>query len=129
MTNWMTTVCRIGVFVICAQTLIHCRPNGSYEKYLKMLLSAMILIQLVLPISRILTGTGEESLEERMKWFQEQLQVIGTSVTEQDETVPKEATSAEIGQENQDIEGVEVDKIDRVKIEPVVLGEEENEKD
>lgn len=129
MTNWMTTVCRIGVFVICAQTLIHCRPNGSYEKYLKMLLSAMILIRLVLPISRILTGTGEESLEERMKWFQEQLQVIGTSVTEQDETVPKEATSAEIGQENQDIEGVEVDKIDRVKIEPVVLGEEENEKD
>ncbi len=129
MTNWMTAVCRIGVFVICAQTLIHCRPNGSYEKYLKMLLSAMILIQLVLPIGHILTGTGEESLEERIKWFQEQLQVIGTSVTEQDEAVPKEAASAETRQGNQDIEGVEVDKIDRVKIEPVVLGEEENEKD
>ena len=129
MTNWMTAVCRIGVFVICAQTLIHCRPNGSYEKYLKMLLSAMILIQLVLPIGRILTGTGEESLEERMKWFQEQLQVIGTSAAEQDEAVPEKVAPAETGQGNQDIEGVEVDKIDRVKIEPVVLGEEENEKD
>ncbi|MBR1702470.1 MAG: hypothetical protein IJ716_11010 [Lachnospiraceae bacterium] len=129
MTNWMTAVCRIGVFMICAQTLIHCRPNGSYEKYLKMLLSAMILIQLVLPINRILTGTGEESLEERMKWFQEQLQVIETSVTEQDETVPEEAASAGTGQGNQNIEEVDVDKIDRVKIKPVMLGEEEDEKD
>lgn len=67
-------ICKIGIFIICAQVLIHFRPNGSYEKYLKMLMSAMILLQMFLPISNLFTGDGEKSLAARVAWFQSQME-------------------------------------------------------
>ena len=42
-------VCRLGIFMVCARLLIHFRAQESYEKYLKLLVSVMILIQLFLP--------------------------------------------------------------------------------
>ncbi|MCM1113201.1 MAG: stage III sporulation protein AF [Muribaculum sp.] len=63
-------ICKIGIFVVCAQVLVHFRPNGSYEKYLKMLVSAMILLQMFLPLSNLFTGDGEKSLAARVAWFQ-----------------------------------------------------------
>ncbi len=67
------TVCRTGIFVICAQVLVHFRPNASYEKYMKMLVSVMILLQLFLPVSNLFTGEGERSLAARVAWFEQQL--------------------------------------------------------
>ncbi|MDE7269807.1 MAG: stage III sporulation protein AF [Acetatifactor sp.] len=69
----MNTICRTGIFIICAQVLVHLRPKGFYEKYLKMLMSAMILMQLFLPVSTFFTGEGEKSLAARVAWFEEQL--------------------------------------------------------
>ena len=69
------TVCRTGIFVICAQVLVHFRPNASYEKYMKMLVSAIILLQLFLPVSSLFTGEGEQSLAERVAQFEEQLEL------------------------------------------------------
>ncbi|MCM1064094.1 MAG: hypothetical protein NC420_06370 [Eubacterium sp.] len=61
MDNLFRSICRIGVFMICAQAVIHFRPQETYEKYLKLLVSAMVLIQLFLPVSRLLFhGDGEE---------------------------------------------------------------------
>ncbi|MBR1855139.1 MAG: stage III sporulation protein AF [Lachnospiraceae bacterium] len=74
MSGWLDAVCRAGVFILCAQVLVHCRPNSSYEKYLKMLVSAMILMQLFLPISRLLSDTGEVDIQEDMDWFRMQMQ-------------------------------------------------------
>lgn len=71
----MQTVCRTGIFVICAQVLIHFRPDASYEKYMKMLVSAIILIQLFLPVSNLFAGEKEQSLAERAAWFEEQMEL------------------------------------------------------
>ena len=71
----MTTICRTGIFVICAQVLVHFRPNASYEKYMKMLVSAMILMQLFLPVSSFFTKDGEQSMENRVEWFEKQLEI------------------------------------------------------
>ncbi|MDE6926541.1 MAG: hypothetical protein K2P59_15025, partial [Acetatifactor sp.] len=61
MNSLFQTICRIGIFMICAQTVIHFRPQESYEKYLKLLVSAMVLIQMFLPVSRLLFhGDGGE---------------------------------------------------------------------
>ena len=112
MYGWRKAICETGVFIICAQALIHCRPNGSYEKYLKMLVSAMILMQLVLPLNRFLTGNSAETLEERIRWFQEQLQEVEQQMPEMDEreySVPKGS----------------IDKVDKIEIAPVVWGEKE----
>ncbi len=69
----MENIGRIGIFIICAQVLIHLRPNASYEKYFKMLVSAMILIQLLMPICGLL-GMGEaQDLMQRVEWFEGEL--------------------------------------------------------
>lgn len=69
----MEAICKTGIFIICAQVLIHFRPKASYDKYLKMLVSAMILIQLFMPVSELFTGDGEQTLAERIGWFEEEL--------------------------------------------------------
>lgn len=67
-------ICQVGIFMICAQAIIHFRPDGSYEKYLKMLVSAMILIQIFLPIAELFAGDSQISLGERMQQFQVQME-------------------------------------------------------
>ena len=71
---WTEGLCHTAVFIICAQVLVHFRPNGSYEKYMKMLVSAMILIQLIGPVSVIFTGDGDKSLKARAEWFEGELE-------------------------------------------------------
>lgn len=66
-------IIQVGIFMICAQVLIHFRPNGSYEKYMKMLVSVMILVQVFGPLISLITG-GKESVEERVSWFEAQIQ-------------------------------------------------------
>ncbi len=68
------TICRIGIFMICAQAIIHFRPRETYEKYLKLLVSAMILIQLFLPIGSFLLGGGMEQTLQRLEQLRTQLE-------------------------------------------------------
>ena len=73
MEAFMKSIVQVGIFMICAQVLIHFRPNGSYEKYMKMLVSIMILIQVAFPIAGLLTG-GKSNLEDRAAWFETRIQ-------------------------------------------------------
>jgi len=72
--DFFNAICRVGIFMICAQAIIHFKPNKAYEKYIKLLVSAMILIQVILPIAEFFSTEGQESLEERGKWFEQQIQ-------------------------------------------------------
>lgn len=60
---------QMGAFMICAQALIHFKPKGSYEKYMKLLVSAMILVQLLSPVAALLSGIDGQSLEERISFY------------------------------------------------------------
>ncbi|MBQ8591337.1 MAG: stage III sporulation protein AF [Lachnospiraceae bacterium] len=42
---------KIAVFMIIAQTILHFRPNKSYEKYLKMLIGIMVLAIFIVPVT------------------------------------------------------------------------------
>jgi hypothetical protein len=68
------TICKIGIFIICAQTIINFRPKGSYEKYLKLLMGVMILIQLISPIATFF-GNDTSDFEARLTEFDERLQM------------------------------------------------------
>ena len=70
----MKAIVQMGIFMICAQVLVHFRPNGAYEKYLKLLVSAMVLIQIMAPVVNLVSGQ-ENCLEERIGWFEERLQM------------------------------------------------------
>lgn len=65
----LDSIRQMGVFMICAQALIHFKPKGSYEKYMKLLVSAMILVQLLSPVATLLSGSGGQSLEERIAFY------------------------------------------------------------
>lgn len=67
--QFLNGIRNMGIFLLCAQTLVQLRPKGSYEKYLKLLVNAMLLVQLLNPIARIL-GIGEQgSFQERISRY------------------------------------------------------------
>lgn len=68
-------ICQIGIFMICTQAMMHFSPNGSYKKYIKMLVSVMILVQVFRPISGLLSSGSQFSFEDRVAWFEEQVEV------------------------------------------------------
>lgn len=72
--GFVKTICQMGTFMICAQAIIHFRPKATYEKYLKMLVSAMILIQILLSIEGVFTNKGQQQLADRATWFAENLE-------------------------------------------------------
>ncbi|MCM1045791.1 MAG: stage III sporulation protein AF [Candidatus Gastranaerophilales bacterium] len=71
---FLRSICQIGIFMVCAQAIVHFRPDKSYEKYMKLLVSVMILVQIFQPIGSLLRGDGGEEFWERMQRFQRQLE-------------------------------------------------------
>lgn len=65
---------QIGVFMICAQAVVHFRPKEAYGKYLRLLLSVMVLIQIISPIYGLLAGGTGESLDENVRSFQQEME-------------------------------------------------------
>lgn len=65
---------QIGVFMICAQAVVHFRPKEAYGKYLRLLLSVMVLIQIISPIYGLLAGKAGESLDENVRSFQQEME-------------------------------------------------------
>ncbi|MCM1327207.1 MAG: stage III sporulation protein AF [Bacteroidales bacterium] len=69
---FLKSICQIGIFMVCAQTITHFRPNGSYEKYMKLLVSVMVLMQILQPVSSLFHLGGEKGQKEKFLQFQEQ---------------------------------------------------------
>lgn len=67
-------ICRTGIFMICAQAIVHFRPQESYEKYLKLLVSVMVLVQLFLPLGSFLAGVGGDDVRIQLENFRESLE-------------------------------------------------------
>ncbi len=67
-------ICKVGIFLICAQAIVHFRPREAYEKYLKLLVGIMILLQLFLPIGSFLLGSGMGRVADRLEAFRQGLE-------------------------------------------------------
>ncbi|MCI9142876.1 MAG: hypothetical protein HFH87_09685 [Lachnospiraceae bacterium] len=72
--SFFQAICRVGVFMICAQALMHFRAQETYEKYLKMLVSIMILIQLFIPVGAFFTGGSGEETAEALRQFRREME-------------------------------------------------------
>lgn len=70
---------QLAVFLICAQTLVHFRAKESYEKYMKLLVSMMLLILLVEPIMHLFKKQDNGTFLEQVQWYEQQLQEIVTA--------------------------------------------------
>lgn len=85
--SWLENIKSIGIFLICAQMLIHFRPGGAYVKYLRFLVSIMILVQLLEPFGNLfgLLEKGElqnqvGKMEKKMLQIQSESYGLGTNV-------------------------------------------------
>lgn len=82
-------ICRTGIFMICAQAIAHFRPNESYEKYFKLLVSIMILIQIFIPLGNFLVGFGSSEVSGQLSGLQASLEQVMEKAREQAERTDK----------------------------------------
>ena len=76
MEELLSKIGQMAIFMICARTLLHFRAKESYEKYLKLLVSLMLLVLLVEPLMDFF-GKGEEGeFLQRIQSYSYQLQDI-----------------------------------------------------
>ncbi len=65
---------RVAVFIICAQTLLHFRAKESYEKYIKLLISMMVLLLLLKPFFHGEYGMESDFLEQMIAKHEKELE-------------------------------------------------------
>lgn len=79
--DFLEIIRNVGIFIIFAQAVVHFRPKASYEKYLKVLVSIIVLVMLMIPCFQALGnvesffGSVKEyetffSGRERMVWME-----------------------------------------------------------
>ena len=148
--SFFGAICRTGIFMICAQAIIHFRPQEAYEKYLKLLVSIMVLIQLFLPLGSFLLGGDDQKAADALEQFKQEmersmreaeensaamdalleqmtLEEVRSRIEAQEEGAqaePEEGTDGETALGETDIE---MKTIEPITIEPVTLGEPEKD--
>lgn len=76
MEGLLSKIGQIAIFMICAKTLLHFRAKESYEKYLKLLVSLMLLVLLVEPLMEAFGKGKEGEFLQRIQLYNYQLQDI-----------------------------------------------------
>lgn len=55
--------------MICAQMILHFKPSESYGKYIRLLMSMMVLAQLVVPALSIFGKNGEDIFQGKIAFY------------------------------------------------------------
>ena len=76
MEELLSKIGQMAIFMICARTLLHFRAKESYEKYLKLLVSLMLLVLLVEPLMDVFGKGDEGEFLQRIQSYSYQLQDI-----------------------------------------------------
>ena len=69
----LQTIKQVGIFVICAQMILHFKPSESYGKYMRLLVSIMVLVQLLVPLMNIFLKSDVGSFSDRISYYEEML--------------------------------------------------------
>lgn len=81
--SFIQIIKRVGIFMVCAQMLLHFKPSESYGKYIRLLMSVMVLAQLIAPVMEIFGRRSETAFEEQILFYDE---VLHQSMAEADRT-------------------------------------------
>lgn len=68
--SWFEVIKQVGIFMICAQMLLHFKASENYGKYIRLLMSMMVLIQLAVPLSGLLQGRTGENLAQGLTRYE-----------------------------------------------------------
>ena len=111
MEGFLEKIGQIAIFMICAQTLMHFRAKESYEKYLKLLVSMMLLLLLAEPLLGLMGKGKQLTLLDRIEVYQRELQgIMGNQELDQEEitSILSHMTNEAVGQV-QLVDSVEVE--------------------
>lgn len=67
MSSFVESICKIGIFMIAAQAVIHFAPAAKYEKYMRLVVGIIVLMQFLVPINKITDGI-DGSWETEADW-------------------------------------------------------------
>ncbi len=76
MSSLVDLIRRIGIFMIAAQAVIHFAPDRKYEKYMRLIVSVMILLQFIKPVYELF-GKAETGWEEQLAGMERALAADG----------------------------------------------------
>lgn len=126
---------RIGIFIVCAQSILHFTAGKSYEKYVKLLIGIMVLGQFIVPVRALFIGSENAQIWETVERFQREMEtaLAGTEISYEDVQVD-EALSGEVKSRLKDTAlkyGYAIEKTDISKEPPkivLILSEAEKER-
>ena len=67
---------RMGIFLICAESILYFSPGNTYQKYIRILIGFMLLMQFMIPVKAILTGQERIAIESQVNEFRLQLENV-----------------------------------------------------
>lgn len=62
-----------GIFMVCAQMILHFKPAECYEKYIRLLIGIMVLAQLIAAAAAVFGKEGENFFSGRVDYYKELL--------------------------------------------------------
>ena len=71
---------RVTVFMLAGQVILHFLPSGGYEKYVKMVISIMILSQIAVPVLSLGGFDGKRVFEQAMAEYEAEMERIEAQV-------------------------------------------------
>ena len=75
---------KVTVFMLAGQLIVHFLPAGGYEKYVKMMISIMVLSQIVLPILSLGKFDAAGVYDSAMDKYEQEIEKIGMQVEADD---------------------------------------------
>ena len=76
MNGLLREIGQVAIFLICAQTLLHFRARDSYEKYIKLLISMMLLILMAEPFLDLISIKEGTGFADKIKEYEEELEAV-----------------------------------------------------
>lgn len=71
---------KVTVFMLAGQIIVQFLPSGGYEKYVKMMISIMVLSQIALPILSLGKFDAQQTFQTALQQYEEEMEQISRQV-------------------------------------------------
>lgn len=128
---------QVASFLICAGMLLHFRAKESYEKYIRLIVSMMVLLLLIQPLWGIMNGEKSDNLMWLIKSYEAKMDtsLLSLQPEEQEmEEILKSLAGQAVSQVQAESEGgyeenaadtqAGISSVEEVKIEQIEIGGE-----
>lgn len=73
---------KVTIFMLAGQIIVQFLPSGDYEKYVKMMISIMVLSQIALPILSLGKFDAQQNFQTVLRQYEEEMERISRQVEE-----------------------------------------------